>query len=64
MTAYQVQCSLKEDGWWVAEVEEVEGCRVESRRLAFLPDRIRAALAKLVDDAATAELVLRVRPSH
>jgi hypothetical protein len=63
MRSYQAVCKLTEDGWWVAEVDvdEVRGFRVESPRLAFLPERVREALARLVDDAATAHIVLRVR---
>ena len=65
MMSYQVHCELREDGWWVAEVEEVRECRVESPRLAFLPERVRQALARLVDGAESADLVLRVRrPTH
>ena len=58
---YQVHCKLRVDGWWIAEVDEVRDCRVESPRLAFLPGRVREALAKRVADAASADLVLRVQ---
>lgn len=58
---YRVHCQLNEDGWWVAQVDGIRDCRVESPRLAFLPERVREALARLVDDAASAQIVLQVR---
>lgn len=58
-----VRYERDESGWWIAEVEEVQGCRTQGRTVAQCRRRIREALALFVDEgvARRATLVDDVR---
>ncbi len=59
--AYTVRFERDESGWWIAEVEEVQGCRTQARSLGEARRRIRDALGLYVKDAGDAELVDDIR---
>jgi predicted RNase H-like HicB family nuclease len=61
---YRVTYERDETGWWVASVSKVQGCHTQGRTIAQARERIREALAAVLDDdaaAASAELVDDVR---
>lgn len=61
---YTVTYERDETGWWVARVSKLQGCHTQGRTIAQARDRIREALAAVLDDdaaAASAELVDDVR---
>src|SRR5229473_3237099 len=56
MTAYKVNYERDEDGWWMASVVGVDGCRTQGRTIKQARSRIREALKLFVPDADHAEL--------
>lgn len=48
-----------EDGWWVATVADVPGCRAQGKTVEEARERLREALALFVDDVEHVELVER-----
>ncbi len=61
MAKYTAKYERDEDGWWIVEVKEVQGCRSDGRTINEARRRIRQALALFVDDAKGAEIVDDVR---
>jgi predicted RNase H-like HicB family nuclease len=53
-----VRYERDESGWWIAEVEEVQGCRTQGRTVAQCRRRIREALALFVDEAVARKATL------
>jgi predicted RNase H-like HicB family nuclease len=58
---YTVKFERDEDGWWIAEVKEVQGCRSDGRTLRQARERIREALELFDVDPAKVELVDEVK---
>ncbi len=65
---YTVVYERDEDGWWIVEVKEIQGCRSDGRTILEARRRIRQALelfdvdpeaVKLVDDIRLPALVRR-----
>ena len=61
MRRYKVQYERDEAGWWVATVHGIRGCHTQGRTLEETRRRIREALALVVRDVKTVELVDAVR---
>jgi predicted RNase H-like HicB family nuclease len=51
MKAYRVTLEPIEDGWWMASIPSVQGCRTQGRTITQAKRRLREALALFVDDA-------------
>jgi predicted RNase H-like HicB family nuclease len=58
---YTVKFERDEDGWWIAEVKEVQGCRSDGRTLRQARERIREALELFDVDPTKVELVDEVK---
>jgi predicted RNase H-like HicB family nuclease len=61
---YTVTYERDETGWWVARIRKLHGCHTQGRTIAQARERIREALAAVLDDdaaAAAADLVDDVR---
>lgn len=56
MKTYRVVLEPVEDGYWMASVPAVQGCRTQGKSVAQARRRIRDALSLFVDDAEKAEL--------
>jgi predicted RNase H-like HicB family nuclease len=49
------------DGWWLASVPSVSGCRTQGRSLAQTRERIKEALTVSLDEPEETELVEEVK---
>jgi predicted RNase H-like HicB family nuclease len=58
---YTVIYERDEDGWWVASVRGVRGCRTQGRSIAEARRRIREALSLFVEEVTNAGFVDDVR---
>ena len=56
MKRLRVHFERDEDGWWVASVPDVRGCRSQGRTVDEARRRVREALELFVDDAEACEL--------
>lgn len=56
MRTYTVTYRRDPKGWWVASVRGVSGCHTQGRSIRQARQRIREALALVVDDAERAQL--------
>lgn len=61
--SYTARFERDEDGWWVVNIEGVQGCHTQARTIAQGKERIREALSLYIGDAANdvelqAEVVL------
>ena len=61
MARYTAKYERDEEGWWIVELKEVQGCRSDALTIKEARKRIREALSLFVDDAETAEIVDDVR---
>jgi predicted RNase H-like HicB family nuclease len=61
MARYTAKYERDEDGWWIVEVPEVQGCRSDGRTINEARRRVRQALALFVDNAESAEIVDDIR---
>src|SRR5262245_3219893 len=61
MNTYQVDYERDRTGWWVASVRAVPGCHTQGRTVDEARRRIREALSLFIDNAASVDLVDRVR---
>jgi predicted RNase H-like HicB family nuclease len=57
MRSYTVTYRRDADGWWVASVSGVRGCRTQGRTIRQARERIREALGLFIKDAEDARLV-------
>ena len=58
---YHVDYERDRAGWWVASVRGVAGCHTQGRTVDEARRRIREALSLFIDNAASADLVDRVK---
>lgn len=56
MKKVRVQYERDEDGWWIASVPSVRGCRTQGRTVDEARRRVREALSLFVDEVDTVEL--------
>jgi len=58
---YVARFERGEDGWWVVDIEGVQGCHTQGRTIEQGKERIREALSLYIGDAAnTVELDVKV----
>lgn len=58
---YVARFERGKDGWWVVDVDGVQGCHTQARTIAQGKERIREALSLYIGDAAhTVELETQV----
>lgn len=60
MSTYKVKIEPVEDGFWMASVPAVQGCRTQAKTLVLAKRRIRDALGLFVNDAEKAKLEFEV----
>ena len=58
---FKVVLEPVEDGFWMASVPHVQGCRTQAKSLVLAKRRIRDALALFVDGAEKASLAFEVK---
>lgn len=61
MKTYRVVIEPIEDGWWMASVPSVQGCRTQGRTIKRATRRIREALSLFVNDAEKAGLEVELK---
>ncbi len=61
MNKRRVDYERDRSGWWVASVKEVAGCHTQGRTVEEAKRRIREALSLFIDNAASVDLVDRVK---
>jgi len=61
MKTYKVQLEPIEDGWWMASIPSVQGCRTQAKSLVLARRRIQDALSLFVEDADTAKFTFEMK---